>query len=82
MKVKGNVVPFHGMKVYRGIQVELYQITLTLNGGQWSTSSPGWCIPGKDFRHPLLRRLGGPKKRYGQFGEEKNLLPLQGSSSP
>jgi hypothetical protein len=81
MKVKSNVVHFHGMKVCRGVKVELYQITLTLNGGQWSTLSPGWCIHGKDFRYPLLRRLGGHKKRSG-FGEEKNLFSLQGSSSP
>jgi hypothetical protein len=33
----GNVVPFYGVKVYRGVKAEFYQTTLTLNGGQWST---------------------------------------------
>jgi hypothetical protein len=55
-----NVVPFNGTKVYRGVKVELHQLTLTLNGGQWSTSSPGRFIPGKDSRYPWIRRLGGP----------------------
>jgi hypothetical protein len=41
---------------------------------------------GKTSRHPLHRRLGGPKSRSGRCGEEINYLPTAGielrSSSP
>lgn len=33
---------------------------------------------GKYRRYPLNERLGGPKSRFGRFGEEKNPLPLSG----
>jgi hypothetical protein len=29
-------------------------------------------------RHPLTRRLGGPQRRCGRFGEDRNFLPLPG----
>jgi hypothetical protein len=37
-------------------------LTLAVNGGEWSASRPGRALPpGKDLRHPLYRRLGGPQ---------------------
>ena len=45
-------------------------MTLALDG-QWSTS-----YPGKEFRYPLCKRLGGPQSSFGCFGEEKNLFLL------
>jgi hypothetical protein len=33
---------------------------------------------GKNLRYPLSRRQGGPQRRSGLFGEEKNLLSLLG----
>ena len=34
-------------------------LTATLNGAGWSTPLPDRFTPGKGFRHPLYRRLGG-----------------------
>jgi len=83
MEVKGNAVPFYGMMVYKGVKAEFCQITVTINGGQWSTQSPNCSIPGNDFQYPLIRRLGGPKKSgLDDLGKIKSLFPLQGSSSP
>jgi hypothetical protein len=30
----------------------------------------------KDSQYPLYRRLGGAQSQSGNYGEEKNLLPL------
>jgi hypothetical protein len=39
---------------------------------------PAALPPGKEPRQPLDRRLDGPQRRSGHFGEEKNPLPLPG----
>jgi len=45
-----------------GGEVQLHSVlTLTLDGGQWSTSHPGRFIPGRRPRYPLNRKLGGPQ---------------------
>jgi hypothetical protein len=33
--------------------------------------------PGKSFRYPLDRRLGGPQTRFGRYGEVKILDPTR-----
>jgi len=37
-------------------------------------SSPGRFVLGKVPRYCLNRVVGGPRRRSGRFGEEKNLL--------
>ena len=38
----------------------------------WSTPRPGRFTPGKETRHPLYRRLGGPQ---GRSGRVRNISP-------
>jgi len=53
--------------------------TLAVDGGEWSTPSPGRFTPGKETRFPLYRRLGGPQVRAWTCAE--NLAPT-GIRSP
>jgi hypothetical protein len=39
-------------------------------------------VKGKSRWYPLDRRLGGPRKRSGRGGEEKNSQPLPGLEPP
>jgi hypothetical protein len=42
---KDKVVHMHAMKIYRGLNVYLHSpLTLTLDGGKQSASSPGFCF--------------------------------------
>jgi len=62
--------------------VDIYRnscLAWALDEGKWSTSRPGRFIPGKEVRHPLNKRLGGPQSRYGRFGE-RTILPQPGFS--
>jgi len=43
---------------------------------------PGRFILGRGPQCPWVRMLGGPQSLYGNFGEEKNILPLTGFESP
>ena len=51
-------------------------LTSALDGGDWWTSRPGRCTPGKESRYPLNRTLGGPQNRSGRYREEESLFPL------
>jgi hypothetical protein len=51
---------------------------VALDGVTWSYSRPGHFTPEKEPRYRLNIRLGGPQRRYGRFGEGKNLLLLPG----
>ena len=44
----------------------------------WSTSLHGHLTPGNESQCPLNRRLVEPQDWSGDFGEEKNILPLLG----
>jgi hypothetical protein len=60
------------------VEVQLLSfLTLALDGGQL-TSSPGHITPEKEEWYPLNRRVSGPQRRSGRFGEEENNLPLRG----
>jgi hypothetical protein len=37
-----------------------------------------FLLPGKEFKYPLDRRLGGFQNQSGHCGEKKNFLPLPG----
>ena len=41
-------------------------MTTALQGGEWSASRPGRCLPPGKTRYPLYRRLGGAQGRSGQ----------------
>ena len=41
-------------------------MTVALDGGEGSASSPGRSLPPEKTRYPLYRRLGGPQGRSGQ----------------
>jgi hypothetical protein len=54
------------MKMYGGSgDIALPFLTLALDGGEWSASHPGSCIP-------------SGRAQSGHCGEEKNPLPLLG----
>jgi len=40
-------------------------MTAALEGGEWSTVSPGRTLPPEKTRYPFYRRLGGPQARAG-----------------
>ena len=44
----------------------------------WSTSRSGRFKARKDPLYSLNIGLGRPRRRFGRFGEEKNILPLPG----
>jgi len=69
--------------VQRSILMTLKQIysanlslTSALDKGRWSTPRPGRFTSEKNTRHPLYRRLGGPK---GRFGWARKTSPHQDS---
>jgi hypothetical protein len=49
-----------------------------LDGGEWSVSCLIRFTSGKELCYPLYRRLGGLQSWSGQFGEQKNLMPIPG----
>jgi len=56
-----------------GVEVQIHSlITLALDGGKWSTSSPDRFTAG----YPINMRLGGFQRRSGRSGENGNLIPL------
>ena len=64
-KGKGKVLPRTGHECPDGEQrySSTLSLTLTLDGGGWSTPRPGRFTSGKETRYPLYRRLGGPQGR-------------------
>jgi hypothetical protein len=52
-----------------------HSLTSVLDGGEWSASHAGWR---KSPSYPLDRRLGGPQRRFGRGGLEKNSQPPSG----
>jgi hypothetical protein len=78
--LKTKVVSMHAKKEYEGVKAWLNSfLTPTLDGGKWSASRPGHFTPVESAPPiPFNRRLGGPQKRSGRYGEENNPLPLPG----
>ena len=50
-------------------------LTSALDGGEWSTSRPGFFTP---ENNPLNRRLSWPHSRLDRSGKDTNALLLQG----
>jgi hypothetical protein len=68
---KGNVVPVHAKKAYRGVGVTFRSfLTSSLAGSEWLTSRPDRFTPRKQPRSPFNRRLGGSQSWSGCFGEK------------
>jgi hypothetical protein len=68
------------MEAQEGEEVYSYSFTTSaLDGDEWPASHPSRALPpGKEPRHPLDRRLGGPQSWSGNKGYRKNPLPLLG----
>jgi hypothetical protein len=63
---KTKAVALHAMEALEGERrYSSYPFsTLALDAVEWSASRPDRALaPGKDPRHPLYRRLGGPQSR-------------------
>jgi hypothetical protein len=59
------------MKAYGGADVEIHIfLTSALVGDEWSASRTCCFTPGGTSPwYPLDRRLGGPQRHFGQYGE-------------
>ena len=65
------------MKTYRGSRGTASLILNFEPRWRWVVNiTPRLLQPGKEPRYLLNRRLGGPQKRSGRFGEGQVLLPL------
>jgi hypothetical protein len=60
------------------VEIQLHALTLALDGGELSASSPGRL---KSPRHPL-DRLGGSQRRSWRGGEEKKIPYPAGNRTP
>ena len=84
-KNKGKVYLRRGHEVQEEKQRYSSNISLTssLNESGWLTPRPGRCIPGKETRYPLYRRLCGPQ---GKSGRVRKISPhrdqISGAFSP
>jgi hypothetical protein len=59
-----------------GVAVQPHSFLIsTLKRGEWLTSCSSPLNPWEELRYPLNIMLGGPLSRYGNFREDKNLLP-------
>jgi hypothetical protein len=74
---KGNIVPIHTMRAYKGRR-NIAPLTLKLST-RWN-----WVVnfmpqllyhQGKHPQYPLNRILGGSQSQSGHFGGQKNLMP-------
>jgi len=54
------------------------RLIVALDEGECSASSPGRFSPQENLRYPLNRRLGRLQRRYGTFGEERDLFHVPG----
>jgi hypothetical protein len=60
------------LQAYRGSEGTAPLILNSLlNGCDWSTSRHGRFTPEKEGGYSLTRRLGGPQRRSGRFGEQE-----------
>jgi hypothetical protein len=73
-----KVAPVHAIKLYWGAEVQLYIFLISALDVSGKPHSPVDSYPGKNHGTHWKWRLGGPQSRYWCFGEEKNVLPLQG----
>ena len=67
------------MTVYWGRSIT--PLILNLDA-EWSTSSSGRFIPGKEPRYPFNRGLDGPRMRYGRFEKRDKCLDPTGIRIP
>ena len=75
---KGTVVPAHGKKETRGVEVWLHSfLTSTPGGVEWSPSRPSCFSPGKERRSSLNKRLGGHHIPHGWCWTRKYIQPLE-----
>jgi hypothetical protein len=71
------------LRLIEGAEAQLLSfLTLALGGCQRSTSHADRLTPGKEDRHLVNRRVGGPQNLSGRLWEEINLLSLPGFEPP
>jgi hypothetical protein len=69
-----KVVPVHGMRAYRQVEVELHPLLTSTGGG----GGPGHFKSVNSHRCGLSERLSEPQSQSGRFVEEIYILPLPG----
>ena len=63
---------WESLQAYRGSEGTAPLIlNSVLNGCDWSTSRHGRFTPENEGGYSLTRRLGGPQRRSGRFGEHE-----------
>ena len=72
-KGKGHPRTVHGGPEEGKRYSSILSLTSALDGGGWSTPTPGRFTPGKQTRYPLYRKLSGPQGRSGRV--RKNSPP-------
>ena len=77
VKIKGKVNPRTHHEGQNGEQSNSYTLPLTSapNGGGWLRPRSDRFTPGKEFRYPLYRRLGGP---HSKSVNVRKISPLPG----
>jgi hypothetical protein len=66
-------------KTQRGVEVQLYSLTLAVDGGGRSTPRPGCCTLGKKARYPLYKTVGESPGKVWTGAEN---LAATGNRSP
>jgi hypothetical protein len=72
-RIKQNV-PVHAMMAYLWRRF-ITSLFFNLGTGR-NSSHPDHFTPEHEGRYPMNRRLGGPQRRWGGFGEDKNLQSI------
>ena len=60
------------------MEVWLHPLLTSALGGEFNFTLRPLQPPGKVLRHPLNTSLCAPQRRFGRFGEDRNLLLLPG----
>jgi len=79
LKIKGSVVPIHTMKIYGGVEVQLYAVlTLALGEGSVvSFTSHSLCCWRKPSHFSLKRWTSVSQSWLGHWRSEKSSVPAR-----
>jgi len=76
MRNTRNVAPVHAMKAYGGVEVELYSLTSTLDGGEWLTSCYIQFTPKKEPLIPIQQEaVWSPELVRTLWRRDKFIIP-------
>jgi hypothetical protein len=71
----GTSNPDRTISLQAAVRTCINKQTLTVDGGEWSTSLHGRFNPGNEPRYRLNKRLSGPQSLSGRFGQQKSFVP-------